>query len=70
MAWKLSIWFGHSDRADPALVEEVVNQAAGNARAQEVLADGYTVVIGDINHHFPAGAVTHVKLEEITEPEE
>jgi hypothetical protein len=71
MAWKLDVWFGFSDRADPAVVEEFETKAAGITRGEEIIADGYTVTNGDgVFHHFPAHAVTHVRLGEIQPPEE
>ena len=79
MAWKLSIWFGYSSVcgsgggdegfASPALVEEVATKAAGNVRAQEILADGYTVVHDNVHHFFPVASITHIKLGEIIEEE-
>ena len=71
MAWVLRIWFGFSDKGCPAFVEEVANQAAGNARAQVILADGYTVTDGTCTHFYPASAINHIKLKEkAEEPEE
>ena len=71
MAFELRIWFGHSDKGCPALVEEVVSLAAGNSRAQEVISDGYITTDAAGAHHFyPGSSVNHVRINEKIEPEE
>ena len=71
MSWTLQIWFAYSDRADPTIVEEFDTAGEGQTRADEVLADGYSVSDPGVEHHFfPAAAVTHVKLFVTPEPPE
>ena len=72
MAWKLEIWFGYDGwdgAGSPAIDEDFGTKAAGVTRAEENIADGYTVTTDGVYHHFPASAVTHVRLGEY-EPEE
>lgn len=70
MPWRLDIWFGYSDRADPAIVRDFESKAEGIALAKEVLADGLTETVEGVYHHFPANAITHVRLGEYELPEE
>jgi len=83
MAWNLEIWFGYDGWLDaesayylgvrrlsgPTLEEAFDTKNEGVTRAQELLADGYTVTVNGVYHHFPASAITHVMLKEY-EPEE
>ena len=75
MPWKLCIWFGYCSGVNgnafdsPGLSEDVESRAAGKSRALEVLADGYTVEDDGEYHHFPASAVSHIKLYEYEEEE-
>ena len=75
MVWKLEVWFGYNawiddNFNDPAVDEEFDTKAEGITRGQEILADGYTVTIDGVFHHFPASTVSHVRLGEYEPPEE
>lgn len=67
MAWKLKIWFGYDGwggSGSPAFNENFGTKGAGVTRAEEVLADGYTVTTDGVYHHFPASAIVHIRLGE------
>jgi hypothetical protein len=68
MAWKLEIWWGYSSKCAKAVFnEEFDTKAEGLTRAEEVLADGYTVSDPGSHQHSPPGGITHVDLYELSE---
>lgn len=74
MAWKLEVWFGFNgwmrdSQHEPTIDEDFDTKAEGITRGQEILADGYTVTIEGVYHHFPASSISRVRLGEY-EPEE
>ena len=75
MLWKLEVWFGYNgwindDHHKPAVDEDFETKPEAVSRGQEVLAEGYTVNISGVHFHFPASAITKVKIGEYEPPEE
>lgn len=67
MGWRLHVWFGYSDCAVPAVVENFDTKLEAKNRGLEILSDGY-LVDKSRYHFYPASAVTHIELFEYEPP--
>lgn len=71
MSWTLKIWWAYSDRDQyrPAFIEQFDTKAEGQARALEVIEDGWAVDNPGEHDYLPSNAITHVSLYEDPPPE-
>ena len=74
MSWVLRVWWSYSDRdryrltilesRDADVTEEFDTKAEAEARAEEILENGYTISSPGMHDHLPAAGITHVSIYE------